>query len=120
MFYNVWICFIIINSNSVPLYFSVTLKALQHPVFSLQGMWDYVLIMGPTAFIAPCKGLQGAVVQYADNQTRNIARYVKVYQTERFFTLTAAMSSLFALASTMHALYVVSASLACRQTKQNY
>ena len=37
----------------------------------LQGMWDYVWIMRPTPFIALCNVLQGAVAQYAANQTRN-------------------------------------------------
>ncbi len=40
-------------------------------VYFLQGMWSYILKYETYPFIALCNGLQGAVAQYAANQTRN-------------------------------------------------
>ncbi len=50
---------------------SVTLKALQHKVFSCKVCGALFEVRDLFLYIAPCNGLQGAVAQYAANQTRN-------------------------------------------------
>ena len=48
---------------------SLTPKALQHSVFSSNDLWDVINCETYTTLnTAPCKGLQGAVAQYAANQ----------------------------------------------------
>ena len=49
---------------------SVTLKALQHTVFPARYVGLRLNYETYSFYIALCNGLQGAVVQYAANQTR--------------------------------------------------